>query len=97
MAVDSTAEGAASSAARTSTDGGVPANADSQGDSGQADPPVDSIVGTADDGIVRELGHDDFDPVGTLVIVLIYMAILIGMWVFMYFVEFLGRGLTVVG
>ncbi len=56
--------------------------------------PVDEA---ADDGIVRELEHDDFDPVGTLVLVLIYMAILIGMWVFMYFVEFLGRGLTVVG
>ncbi|WP_228717006.1 hypothetical protein [Haloferax marinum] len=58
---------------------------------------MDSIVGTADDGIVRQIDHDDFDPVGTLVLVLIYMVILLSMWVFMYFIEFLGRGLTVVG
>ncbi|AFK18661.2 hypothetical protein E6P09_07755 [Haloferax mediterranei ATCC 33500] len=75
----------------------MPADAASKSGSGQSEPPVDSIVGTGDDGIVREIEHDDFDPVGTLVLVLIYMAILLGMWVFMYFVEFLGRGLTVVG
>ncbi|WP_049915965.1 hypothetical protein [Haloferax mucosum] len=75
----------------------MPADAASQSSSGQADPRADSIVGAADDDIVREIEHDDFDPVGTLVLVLIYMSILIGMWVFMYFIEFLGRGLTVVG
>ncbi|KAB1189290.1 MULTISPECIES: hypothetical protein [Haloferax] len=73
----------------------MPADAATQG--GSSDPPVDSIVGTADDGIVRQIGHDDFDPVGTLILVLIYMVILLSMWVFMYFIEYLGRGLTVVG
>lgn len=52
---------------------------------------------TGDDGIVREIGHDDFDPVGTLTLIGIYFAILLVMWVFMYFVEFLGNNPTVVG
>ncbi|WP_396610240.1 ba3-type terminal oxidase subunit CbaD [Haloferax sp. S1W] len=96
MAVDSTAEGSAAAPDSDDSnlvgDGGVTV-AEQRG----SEPPTDSIVGTADDSIVREIGHDDFDPVGTLILVLIYMAILLGMWVFMYFVEFLGRGLTVVG
>nr|WP_154269746.1 MULTISPECIES: ba3-type terminal oxidase subunit CbaD [Haloferax] len=96
MAVDSTAEGsAATPVSQTAESADVPADAATQG--GSSDPPVDSIVGTADDGIVRQIGHDDFDPVGTLILVLIYMVILLSMWVFMYFIEYLGRGLTVVG
>jgi halocyanin-like protein len=42
------------------------------------------------------LGHDEFDPSGTLSLVLVYMGILVVMWLFMYFVEFLG-GPTVIG
>ncbi|WP_154326148.1 MULTISPECIES: ba3-type terminal oxidase subunit CbaD [Haloferax] len=96
MAVDSTAEGsAAAPVSQASGSGDVPADAATQ--RGSSEPPVDSIVGTADDGIVRQIGHDDFDPVGTLILVIIYMVILLSMWVFMYFIEFLGRGLTVVG
>ena len=45
----------------------------------------------------RTLSHEEFDPKGTLALILIYFAILAGLWVFMYFVEFLGNGLTVVG
>jgi hypothetical protein len=48
------------------------------------------------DPIEREIGHDEFDPIGTLVLILIYFAIISGLWAFMYFVEFLGRGPTVV-
>jgi halocyanin-like protein len=44
-----------------------------------------------------ELEHDDFDPVGTFTVILGYFVILVLMWVFMYFVEFLGNGPTVVG
>jgi hypothetical protein len=44
-----------------------------------------------------ELEHDDFDPYGTFTLVLGYFVILVLMWVFMYFVEFLGNGPTVVG
>nr|WP_188787952.1 cytochrome oxidase [Halobellus salinus] len=43
------------------------------------------------------MSHEEFDPKGTLALILVYFAILVGMWVFMYFVEFLGNGLTVVG
>lgn len=61
------------------------------------DRPRGYVVGSAPDDIERELSHDEFDPVGTLVLILAYFAILSAMWVFMYFVEFLGRGITVVG
>ena len=46
---------------------------------------------------VNEIGHEEFDPNGTLALILIYFAILVGMWIFMYFVEFLGNELTIVG
>nr|WP_205738903.1 cytochrome oxidase [Halonotius pteroides] len=46
---------------------------------------------------VRELSHDEFDPNGTLALIAVYFVILLAMWVFMYFVEFLGNELTVVG
>lgn len=63
--------------------------------------PEDGVVtpdgGTAEGGVTREIGHDEFDPVGTLALILVYLAILVVMWFFMYFVEFLGNGPTVVG
>ena len=46
---------------------------------------------------IREIGHDEFDPKGTLALILIYFAILVVMWTFMYFVEFLGNDLTIIG
>ncbi|MFC6716353.1 hypothetical protein ACFQGT_07370 [Natrialbaceae archaeon GCM10025810] len=45
---------------------------------------------------VREIGHDEYDPIGTAVLIGIYFLILVFLWVFMYFVEFLGNGPTVV-
>jgi len=62
-----------------------------------SDRPRGYVVGSAPDSIEREIGHDEFDPVGTLVLILGYFLILVVMWVFMYFVEFLGRGMTVIG
>ena len=47
--------------------------------------------------VSRTLSHEEFDPRGTLALILLYFAILTVMWVFMYFVEFLGNGLSVVG
>jgi cytochrome b len=44
----------------------------------------------------REISHDDFNPVGTLVLITIYFLIIAALWLFMYFFEFLGRGPTVV-
>jgi hypothetical protein len=45
----------------------------------------------------REIGHDEFDPKGTLALIAIYFVIISVLWVFMYFVEFLGNDLTIVG
>jgi hypothetical protein len=55
------------------------------------------VIGSGRSGIVRRIDHDDFDPVGTLVLIAIYMVIVGAMWIFMYFVEFLGGDLTVIG
>ena len=49
------------------------------------------------DQIVREIDHEEFDPVGTATLIAIYFAILLFLWVFMYFVEFLGNGPTITG
>ncbi|THE66755.1 hypothetical protein D8Y22_01150 [Salinadaptatus halalkaliphilus] len=45
---------------------------------------------------VREIGHDEFDPVGALALIGLYFLILVFLWFFMYFVEFLGNDPTVV-
>ena len=45
----------------------------------------------------RTIGHDEFDPVGTLSLIALYFLILVAMWLFMYFVEFVGNDPTVVG
>ncbi|MFB6196826.1 MAG: hypothetical protein ABEI52_00960, partial [Halobacteriaceae archaeon] len=45
----------------------------------------------------NEIEHDEYDPLGTAALVAIYFLILVLMWVFMYFIEFLGNGPTVIG
>ncbi|MFB6300782.1 MAG: halocyanin domain-containing protein [Halobacteriales archaeon] len=47
--------------------------------------------------VEREIGHDEYDPVGTATLIVVYFLILIVLWVFMYFIEFLGNGPTVIG
>ncbi|MFW5916841.1 MAG: hypothetical protein ACOCRD_00370 [Halorubrum sp.] len=42
-------------------------------------------------------GDEEFDPIGTLALIGIYFVILLLAWVFIYFIEFLGRDLVVVG
>lgn len=54
-------------------------------------------VERSDDEIVREIGHEEYDPVGTLVLVGLYLLVLVVLWLFTYFVEFLGNGPTVIG
>jgi len=46
--------------------------------------------------VATEIDHDEFQPVGTLILVVLYFLIVVALWVFMYFVEFLGNGPTVV-
>lgn len=45
-----------------------------------------------EDKQVRELSLEEFNPKGTLALTLIYFVILIVLWFFMYFVEFVGHG-----
>ncbi|MFB6297642.1 MAG: hypothetical protein ABEH56_03895 [Salinirussus sp.] len=57
-----------------------------------------SVSAPADQtGRIRRLDSEEFDPIGTVTLILVYVAILAFMWVFMYFVEFLGNELTVIG
>ncbi|WP_254863022.1 hypothetical protein [Halovivax gelatinilyticus] len=52
---------------------------------------------TYEPAISREISHDEFDPIGTLTLIAIYFLILLFMWFFVYFVEFLGNDPTVIG
>jgi halocyanin-like protein len=63
---------------------------------GETAPAGTAVEATATDA-VRELGHDEFDPTGTAALLVAYFLIIALMWVFMYFVEFLGNGPTVIG
>jgi hypothetical protein len=74
---------------------GATVPAEKTDDDAQAETSVSAASGQAD--IERELTHEDYDPKGTLALIVIYMAILVAMWIFMYFVEFLGNDLVVVG
>ncbi|MFC6753577.1 hypothetical protein [Halorubrum tibetense] len=42
-------------------------------------------------------GEEEFDPVGTLALIAVYFAILVLAWVYVYYIEFLGRDLVIVG
>lgn len=53
-------------------------------------------AGTEDEPVEREISHDEFDPKGTLALIMIYFLIIGALWLFMYFLEFLGNGPTVV-
>lgn len=46
-------------------------------------------------GVQRNrIGHDEFDPIGTVALITLYFLVLILMWAFTYFVEFLGNAPT---
>lgn len=45
----------------------------------------------------REIGHDEYDPVGTVALIILYFVVVVVMWLVMFFVEFLDGGPTVVG
>lgn len=47
--------------------------------------------------IVHEISLEEFNPSGTMALLVIYFLILAGMWLFMYFVEFAGRGISISG
>lgn len=46
--------------------------------------------------IVREITIEEYKPVGTLVIALIYLVIIVVMWIFMYFIEFGGNAPSII-
>lgn len=45
-----------------------------------------------DPDIKREISVEEFNPKGSFTLAIIYFAILVIMWIFMYFVEFAGNG-----
>ncbi len=61
-----------------------------------ADAPTSSEASSPDegppeDGIVREISVEEFDPVGTLAVNGAYFLLLLVLYALMYFVEFAGR------
>lgn len=63
-------------------------------DSPPDDAPADDR--SEDDGIVREISVDEFDPVGTLAVTGLYFLLLLTLYALMYFVEFAGRGASII-
>lgn len=64
-----------------------------------ADAPSESASSderSEDDGIVREISVDEFDPVGTLAVTGLYFLLLLVLYALMYFVEFAGRGASII-
>lgn len=53
-----------------------------------------AVSESADPTVQRRIGHDEYDPVGTLTLILLYFLVLLAMWAFTYFVEFLGNDPT---
>jgi len=49
-----------------------------------------------DPEIVREISLEEYQPKGTLAITLLYALIISLMWLFMYFVEFAGKGPSII-
>lgn len=41
--------------------------------------------------------QEEFHPKGTLFLLLLYFLVLGGLWIFMYFVEFMGKGPSIIG
>jgi hypothetical protein len=46
--------------------------------------------------IVHEITIEEYQPKGTLTLTLIYFAIVVLMWIFMYFVEFAGNAPSII-
>ncbi|MDX1637726.1 MAG: hypothetical protein R3281_07140 [Balneolaceae bacterium] len=46
--------------------------------------------------IEKEISLEDFQPTGTLTLVLLYFVIIVLMWIFMYFVEFAGNDPSII-
>ncbi|MFB6249805.1 MAG: hypothetical protein ABEL97_14685 [Salinibacter sp.] len=55
-----------------------------------------SQAGGEDDGIVREISLEEFDPVGTLAVNGAYFLLLLVLYALMYFVEFAGRSPSII-
>ncbi len=46
--------------------------------------------------IVREISIEEFQPKGTLTLTLLYFALVVLMWIFMFFVEFGGNAPSII-
>ncbi len=51
-------------------------------------------TGGDEPGLPREIGHDEFDPTGTLALITLYFLVLVAMWLFTYFIEFVDNDPT---
>lgn len=49
-----------------------------------------------DEGVVREIELEDFDPTGTLAVTGLYFLLLLVLYALMYFVEFAGRSPSII-
>jgi hypothetical protein len=55
-----------------------------------------SSEGMNEDGTVREISIEEFDPTGTLAVTGAYFLLLLVLYALMYFVEFAGRSPSII-
>jgi len=69
----------------------------SAGGTGTTTEPADSSAPSMHEGeIVQEISLEDFNPVGTLALNGLYFLLLLTLYALMYFVEFAGRGPSII-
>ncbi len=57
---------------------------------------MSSGISEAQDGVEEEISMEEFTPIGTAVLLVFYFLVLLAMWLFVYFGEFLGKSPVVV-
>lgn len=66
------------------------------GEAAPGEPPASTEEAAAAEPVTT-IDHDEYDPIGTATVIALYFLVVALMWAFMYFVEFLGNGPTVIG
>ena len=68
-----------------------------RGDAAADTPSSPSAPSMHEGEIVREISLEEFNPVGTLAVNGLYFLLLLFLYALMYFVEFAGRGPSIIG
>jgi hypothetical protein len=68
---------------------------DSVSSASESHKPEESVM--EQEGIIENISLDDFNPTGTLAVAGMYFVLLLVLYVLLYFVEFAGRDVNIIG